>query len=247
MKIITVMSDEHSYHMMRFINHSILKTPNLDRLASQSTVFDACYTPCPVCAPARASFMAGQYINRLGTWDNSTPYDGSVPGLSHYLTSHGISYACIGKTHFHPDGSYQFSHTEFPGYMNRPDIGCFFRDQKTGRVGAEKRFEKIGLKTEENYDDKVLASSLSWLEDHSQEESWHLFNTKSSDEFKKDAYSCAMKSHFRKFGNQMSGSGNKPRNPAKLVVSSHFKEIDIYYLSKFYLPRHSLKISLKSQ
>ncbi|MFR1832347.1 MAG: sulfatase-like hydrolase/transferase [Lachnospiraceae bacterium] len=175
MKIITVMSDEHSYHMMRFINHSILKTPNLDRLASQSTVFDACYTPCPVCAPARASFMAGQYINRLGTWDNSTPYDGSVPGLSHYLTSHGISYACIGKTHFHPDGSYQFSHTGFPGYMNRPDIGCFFRDQKTGRVGAEKRFEKIGLKTEESYDDKVLASSLSWLEDHSQEESWHLY------------------------------------------------------------------------
>ncbi len=41
-------------------------------------------------------------------------------------------------------------------------------------------------------------------------------------------YSCAMKSHFRKFGNQMSGSGNKPRNPAKLGVSRHFKEIEIY-------------------
>lgn len=29
-----------------------------------------------------------------------------------------------------------------------------------------------------------------------------------SDYIKSDAYSCAMKSHFRKFGNQMSGSGN---------------------------------------
>ena len=86
MKIITVMSDEHSYQMMHFINHSILKTPNLDRLAANSIVFDSCYTPCPVCAPARASFISGHYVNRIGTWDNSTPYDGSVPGLSHYLS-----------------------------------------------------------------------------------------------------------------------------------------------------------------
>ena len=34
MKIITIMSDEHSYEMMRFAaDHPILKTPNLDRLA----------------------------------------------------------------------------------------------------------------------------------------------------------------------------------------------------------------------
>ena len=48
MNIVTVMSDEHSYQMMQFIDHSILKTPNLDRLAAESTVFDNCYTTCPV-------------------------------------------------------------------------------------------------------------------------------------------------------------------------------------------------------
>lgn len=175
MKIITVMSDEHSYQMMHFINHSILKTPNLDRLAADSIVFDSCYTPCPVCAPARASFISGHYVNRIGTWDNSTPYDGSVPGLSHYLNQHDIPHICIGKTHFHPEGDYQFSHVEFPGYLQKPDIGCFFREKKTGRVGAEKRFEKIGLKTEESYDDKVLQSSLKWLDQHKNEDSWHLY------------------------------------------------------------------------
>ena len=55
MNIITVMSDEHSYQMMQFIDHSILKTPNLDRLAAESTVFDNCYTTCPVCAPASSA------------------------------------------------------------------------------------------------------------------------------------------------------------------------------------------------
>ncbi len=175
MKIITVMSDEHSYQMMQFVDHSILKTPNLDRLAAESVVFDSCYTPCPVCAPARAGFISGRYINRLGTWDNSTPYDGRVPGLSHYLADHQKSYVCIGKTHFHHEGDYGFTHQEFAGYMRRPDIGCFFRDRKTGRVGAEKRFEKIGLKTEESYDDRVLAASLNWLDAHSREDDWNLY------------------------------------------------------------------------
>ena len=34
----------------------------------------------------------------------------------------------------------------------------------------------------------------------------------------KDEYSCAMKSHFRKFGNQMSGSGNHLYNYAILLA-----------------------------
>ena len=67
MNIITVMSDEHSYQMMQFIDHSILKTPNLDRFAAESTVFDNCYTTCPVCAPARGSFITGRFVNRIGT------------------------------------------------------------------------------------------------------------------------------------------------------------------------------------
>lgn len=175
MNILTVMSDEHSYQMMQFVNHSILQTPNLDRLAVESTVFDSCYTSCPVCAPARGSFISGLYVNRIGTWDNSTPYDGTTPGLSHYLTGHGKSYINIGKTHFHPDGSYRFTHQEYEGFLKHPDIGCFFRDRKTGRIGAEKRFEKIGLKTDESHDDKVLQASLSWLENHASEDNWHLY------------------------------------------------------------------------
>ncbi|MCI6886625.1 MAG: sulfatase-like hydrolase/transferase, partial [Lachnospiraceae bacterium] len=92
-----------------------------------------------------------------------------------YLTSHGRQYVNIGKTHFHSGGSYHFTHQEYEGFMKHPDIGCFFRDRKTGRIGAEKRFEKIGLKTEESHDDKVLQASLSWLENHASEDNWHLY------------------------------------------------------------------------
>ena len=37
-------------------------------------------------------------------------------------------------------------------------------------------------------------------------------------ELKKTEYSCAMKSHFRKFGNQMSGSGNHLCKYASLLA-----------------------------
>lgn len=163
MNVITVMSDEHSYQMMQFVNRSVVQTPNLDRLAAQSVVFDNCYSPCPVCAPARAAFFSGQFVNRIGTWDNSTPYDGSVPGISHQLQRYGKGFTCIGKTHFHFQGSYGFEHEELAGYMRRGDIGCFFRDERVGRVNAEKRYEQVSISNEESYDDRVLNAALNWL------------------------------------------------------------------------------------
>ena len=75
MNIITVMSDEHSYQMMQFIDHSILKTPNLDRLAAESTVFDNCYTTGPVCAPARGSFITGRFVRFYQTCRATVVYE----------------------------------------------------------------------------------------------------------------------------------------------------------------------------
>ena len=42
---------------------------------------------------------------------------------------------------------------------------------------------------------------------------------------KLDEYSCAMKSHFRKFGNQMSGSGNHLCNYASLLAECFIQTI----------------------
>lgn len=39
-----------------------------------------------------------------------------------------------------------------------------------------------------------------------------------NDDYRNGEYSCAMKSHFRKFGNQMSGSGNHLYNYASLLA-----------------------------
>lgn len=175
MKILTIISDEHSYQAMRFSGSEYAITPNLDRLATRSVVFDNAYTPCPVCAPARAAWFSGQYVNRLGTWDNSTPFDGSVPCISSWLTAHGVPVCYFGKTHFHYQGSYGFSESDMLGFLQSPDLGCYYRDSGKGRIGAEKRFEKIGIKEEESFDDKVVKRVISWLEENKDRtDSWVL-------------------------------------------------------------------------
>ncbi len=175
MNIITIMSDEHSYAAMGCAGQYPIKTPNLDRLADMSVQFANAYTTCPVCAPARASWFTGRYVGALGTWDNSTPYDGTVLGISQHLNDCRIPTYHFGKTHFHRDGDYKFAQLEMPGFLNTPDLGCYYRDQKVGRINAEKRFEKIGIKREPDHDDKVTDLAVAWLKEHGcRKEPWNL-------------------------------------------------------------------------
>ena len=109
MNILTIISDEHSYQAMSNAGNMYAETPNLDRLAKISQNFANAYTSCPVCAPARASWFTGQYVCNLGTWDNSTPYDGRVYGIGSWLKKYDIPVYHIGKTHF-----------QFFCFQNRP-------------------------------------------------------------------------------------------------------------------------------
>lgn len=164
MNILTIMSDEHSYQAMANAGNIYAETPNLDRLAGISQNFTNAYTTCPVCAPARASWFTGQYVCNLGTWDNSTPYDGGVYGIASWMKKEGVPVYHIGKTHFHYEGDFGFAGLESPGFLKSPDLGCYYRDDNVRRLGAEKRFERIGIKTEPSFDDKVTDRTLSWLD-----------------------------------------------------------------------------------
>lgn len=44
----------------------LAKTPFLDELARQGTLFERCYSTCPVCSPARSANITGTYPSRFG-------------------------------------------------------------------------------------------------------------------------------------------------------------------------------------
>ena len=66
--VVLVMTDDQGYGDLSFHGNPILKTPHLDRLASQSARIRHFYVS-PVCAPTRASLMTGRYNYRTGAID----------------------------------------------------------------------------------------------------------------------------------------------------------------------------------
>ena len=98
--LLIIMSDEHNPKVMGCAGHPIVKTPNIDALAARGTMFTSAYTTCPVCVPARAAFAVGQYVHRIGFWDNADAYDGSIPSWHHRLRENGHRVVSIGKLHF---------------------------------------------------------------------------------------------------------------------------------------------------
>ena len=49
--VLFIMGDDHSADVLGCYGNKIVRTPNLDRLASQGTRFDRAYVNCPMCTP----------------------------------------------------------------------------------------------------------------------------------------------------------------------------------------------------
>lgn len=58
--IIFICSDQWNARYLRCAGHPQVQTPHLDALAATGCIFDAAYTPSPVCMPARASLASGE-------------------------------------------------------------------------------------------------------------------------------------------------------------------------------------------
>jgi choline-sulfatase len=98
--ILLVMADQLMPFLMGAYGHPVVRTPNLDRLVERGVRFDAAYSPCPLCAPARASLMTGTYISHNKVWDNAAPLSSDYPTLAHYLTLAGYDTVTSGKMHY---------------------------------------------------------------------------------------------------------------------------------------------------
>lgn len=176
MNILVIMSDEHSHQAMGASGHPLVRTPNLDKLARQGTLFTQCYTNSPLCTPARSCLFTGQYVHRLGTWDNSTPYDGRRNGIPHTLYEHGREIVCFGKLDLHPDGCYPGLVSAQPGMRSRPDVGAYFRESLQSRPNVEERYSRIGIRSGDCYDDRVRDDAVRWLQSKTpSDEPWMLY------------------------------------------------------------------------
>ncbi len=81
---------------------SMVKTPNIDRLAKMGTVFLNNYCQQAVCGPTRASLMTGKRPDYTKVWDLKTPMRNMNPdilSLPQYFSMNGYSTQGIGKVY----------------------------------------------------------------------------------------------------------------------------------------------------
>ena len=85
-----------------------VRTPVLERFAAQSTNFTNAVSGCPVCCPARASMMTGQYPLTNGVFINDVELKPTGPTLAELFGKAGYRTGFIGKWHLYgsPDGNY---------------------------------------------------------------------------------------------------------------------------------------------
>jgi arylsulfatase A-like enzyme len=68
--VLFLIIDDHPANMVSVLNESIVKTPNLERLAGRGTWFTRAYNAAPVCAASRAAFLTGVHPSRSGVYHN---------------------------------------------------------------------------------------------------------------------------------------------------------------------------------
>ncbi|OXC71754.1 choline-sulfatase [Caballeronia sordidicola] len=98
--IIFIMADQLAAHALAAYGNTVCKTPHLDKLATDGTVFENANCAYPLCAPSRFALMSGRLASRIGAYDNAAEFPASVPTFAHYLRDAGY-YTCLsGKMHF---------------------------------------------------------------------------------------------------------------------------------------------------
>ncbi len=67
--IVLIISDDQGYHDLGCYGATDVKTPTLDRIASEGVRLTNFYVTCSFCTPSRGSLLTGRYPQRNGTYD----------------------------------------------------------------------------------------------------------------------------------------------------------------------------------
>ena len=114
--VLWLMADQWRGDMLGCLGHPAIKTPNLDKLASQGVNFSRTYCSSPVCLPSRASMFTGLNLPHHQAITNGMPMKKDTPCFTALLKEDGYRTANIGKHHAGVSGQHCWEYQD-----NSPD------------------------------------------------------------------------------------------------------------------------------
>ena len=102
--ILIILADDAGYSDFGFMGSDEIKTPNLDKLASDGVTFNNAYVSASVCSPSRAGLLTGMYQQRFGhecnlDSDVNNSFDPNQITIAEALQTKGYNTGLIGKWH----------------------------------------------------------------------------------------------------------------------------------------------------
>ncbi len=108
--ILFLMPDQHRYQSVGCLGNPQVKTPHIDRLATEGVILDHTFANTPVCCPARSVLLTGQYCHRNGMVANDLRLREDSVSFPRTLREAGYRTGFVGKWHL--DGG-----PREPGYV----------------------------------------------------------------------------------------------------------------------------------
>ncbi|MEC8382365.1 MAG: sulfatase-like hydrolase/transferase [Myxococcota bacterium] len=172
--ILFIMSDEHDGAILSCMGDKIIRTPHIDSIAENGILFRSCYTPSPVCGPARLALTAGKTVGRSQVWSNHNVLESDdVYSMAKAFSNAGYQSILCGKQHYTKERRYgftqlgrDFNHFEKAGFVPRRhpldhNINVALRDKRFERFGPSR---KSGIY---KHDEPITHEAVQFFKEHS--------------------------------------------------------------------------------